>query len=167
MASFSYNKWNIFYYLMISSRFSSVLNIFCFLQIVFFFFSFLFDLISPFMLKCFQIWGAGGDDVFLFWGFFFFFSFWPGSSSVSYHIFVCSVKKLIGNLMCFNKACPVGLGYFGRASPNVTYYMYIFSVGLSSFPRNVFSSVLLGGQMRRTKQTSSVLEINQGMGPHA
>lgn len=63
--------------------------------------------------------------------------------------------------MCFSKACPVGLGYFGRASRNITTYMYIFSGGLSNFPRNVFSSVLLGGQMWRTKQTSSVLEINQ------
>ena len=77
---------------------------------------------------------------------------------------VCSVKKLIGNLMCFSKACPVGLGYFGRASRNITTYMYIFSGGLSSFPRNVFSNVLLGGQMWRTKQTSSVLKINQRNG---
>lgn len=66
--------------------------------------------------------------------------------------------------MCFSKACPVGLGYFGRASRNITTYMYIFSGGLSSFPRNVFSNVLLGGQMWRTKQTSSVLKINQRNG---
>ena len=115
------------------------------------------------MLKCFQIWGGRGSVVCLFWGFFFFF-FWPGSSLVSYRILVCSVKKLIGNLMCFSKACPVGLGYFGRASRNITTYMYIFSGGLSSFPRNVFSNVLLGGQMWRTKQTSSVLKINQRNG---
>ena len=63
--------------------------------------------------------------------------------------------------MCFNQACSVGLGYFGRASPNITTYMYIFSVGLSSFPRNMFSSVFLGAQMWRTKQASSVLKINQ------
>ena len=94
----------------------------------------------------------------------FFFLFLPGSSLVSYRILVCSVKKLIGNLMCFSKACPVGLGYFGRASRNITTYMYIFSGGLSSFPRNVFSNVLLGGQMWRTKQTSSVLKINQRNG---
>ena len=121
-------------------------------------FFFLFCLILSLMLKCFWIWGGKG----LFVCFEAFFFFWPGSSLVSYHILVCSVKKLIGNLMCFNQACSVGLGYFDRASPNITTYMYIFSVGLGSFPRNVFSNVFRGEQ----NKLQVFWKLTRGIGFH-
>lgn len=71
---------------------------------------------------------------------------------------------LTGNLMCFSEASLVGLGCCSRASPSITTYMYIFSLELGSFPRKVFCSLFLGGQIWRTKLTSSVLEINQSKG---